>query len=138
MTKPIIYTDHHSTTGNFVVHFQPSFLPSLKQLLQTVGRSAQDISSVVLIKSVADREVYIKSKAVLKVMEQLNVPLRVASVIGTPIPPFIRDRMYDVVANNRYSLLGKRDICRVAGIATQPESNQYYCLCLCFEVLMFL
>ena len=86
-----------------------------------MGREANDISSVVLIKSVADREVYIKSKAVLKVMEQLNAPLRVASVFGTPIPPFIRDRMYDMVADNRYSLLGKRDVCRVAGIQTKPN-----------------
>jgi predicted DCC family thiol-disulfide oxidoreductase YuxK len=39
----------------------------------------------------------------------------VAPVLAGPgylMPEFIRDQLYDLVANNRYSLMGKRDTCR--------------------------
>jgi predicted DCC family thiol-disulfide oxidoreductase YuxK len=29
------------------------------------------------------------------------------------LPPFLRDGVYDMVANNRYNLLGKSDECRL-------------------------
>jgi len=29
------------------------------------------------------------------------------------VPPFLRDGVYDMVANNRYNLLGKSDECRL-------------------------
>ncbi len=33
---------------------------------------------------------------------------------GMPVPLFVRDLLYDQVANNRYSILGKRDVCRLS------------------------
>jgi hypothetical protein len=39
----------------------------------------------------------------------------VAPVLAGPgylMPELIRDQLYDLVANNRYSLMGKRDTCR--------------------------
>jgi predicted DCC family thiol-disulfide oxidoreductase YuxK len=32
---------------------------------------------------------------------------------ATLLPPFLRDGVYDMVANNRYNLLGKSDECRL-------------------------
>lgn len=88
--------------------------PTGRELLSSIGKSSDDISTVVLIKSLDNQEAYFKSNAVLKVVEQLNLPLRVASAVGSVIPRFVRDGMYDGVASNRYNFLGKRDVCRCA------------------------
>ena len=88
--------------------------PKGKELLQEIGKSADDISTVVLIKSLGKREAYYKSDAVLKVVEQMGLPLYAASAVGATIPLFIRNGLYNEVAANRYSFLGKRDICRCA------------------------
>jgi predicted DCC family thiol-disulfide oxidoreductase YuxK len=48
------------------------------------------------------REAYYKSDAVLKVLEQLGLPLYAASAVGSTLPLFIRNGMYNEVAANRY------------------------------------
>jgi predicted DCC family thiol-disulfide oxidoreductase YuxK len=88
--------------------------PKGKELLQEIGKNADDISTVVLIKSLGKKEAYYKSDAVLKVVEQLGIPLYAASIVGSTIPLFIRNGMYNEVAANRYNFLGKREICRCA------------------------
>ena len=88
--------------------------PKGKELLLEIGKSADDISTVVLIKSLGKREAYYKSDAVLKVVEQMGLPLYAASAVGATIPLFIRNGLYNEVAANRYSFLGKREICRCA------------------------
>lgn len=77
--------------------------PKGKELLQEIGKDANDISTVVLIKSLGKREAYYKSDAVLKVIEQLGLPLYAASAIGSTLPLFIRNGMYNEVAANRYN-----------------------------------
>ena len=88
--------------------------PKGKELLQEIGKDADDISTVVLIKSIGKREAYYKSDAVLKVVEQLGLPLFVASAVGSTIPLPIRNGLYNEVAKNRYNFLGKREACRCA------------------------
>ena len=88
--------------------------PKGKELLQEIGKNADDISTVVLIKSLGKREAYYKSDAVLKVVEQLGLPLYAASAVGSTIPLFIRNGLYNEVAANRYNFLGKREQCRCA------------------------
>ena len=88
--------------------------PKGKELLQEIGKDADDISTVVLIKSLGKKEAYYKSDAVLKVVEQLGLPQSVASAVGTKIPLFIRNGLYNEVAANRYNFLGKREVCRCA------------------------
>ena len=83
-----------------------------RALMAAVGRDPDDMSTIVLIKSLATQETYIKSKAVLKVVEQLTWPFRVLSAVGSVVPNAVRDKMYDAVAANRYKMLGKRDQCR--------------------------
>lgn len=86
-----------------------------KELLKQIGKEENDISTVVLIKSLSKPtpEVYIKSDAVLNVVYQLGVaPNIVAHVAATILPLFVRDSLYDIVAANRYNFLGKREECR--------------------------
>ena len=84
-------------------------------MLQANGRKADDISSIVFV---TKDGAYIKSDAILKMTEALTplslLPLKPIAVVSRfIIPKFLRDVMYDGVANNRYSIMGKRDVCRL-------------------------
>mmetsp|Transcript_29170 Transcript_29170/g.48216 ORF Transcript_29170/g.48216 Transcript_29170/m.48216 type:complete len:188 (-) Transcript_29170:220-783(-) len=82
-----------------------------KDLLVSIGKEADDISSVILVKTTG--ESYDKSRCVLKVVEELGPLAKVVSSTALNIVPNeIRDAVYDTVAENRYNLMGKRDECR--------------------------
>lgn len=85
-----------------------------RALLQKSGRSADDITSIVLI---TEEGAFIKSDAILKISEAVSppwLPLGPAAVVGrVVVPKLIRDLFYDQVADNRYQLMGKRNSCRI-------------------------
>ena len=85
-----------------------------RALLQANGKRADDISSIVLV---TKDGAFVKSDAVLKITEELTplslLPLKPAAVVGRVlVPKFLRDIIYDGVADNRYQLMGKRNECR--------------------------
>jgi len=85
-----------------------------KALLQANGRASDDISSIVLV---TQDGAFIKSDAILKITEALTplkfLPMKPAARLGQwVVPRFLRDLIYDGVADNRYNLLGKQDQCR--------------------------
>ncbi|MDA0196458.1 MAG: thiol-disulfide oxidoreductase DCC family protein [Bacteroidetes bacterium] len=57
-------------------------------------------------------EIYTKSTAVLKIARNMSGiwPILYGFMI---VPKFLRDAIYNLIANNRYSWFGKRDQCRV-------------------------
>ena len=86
-----------------------------RALLEANGRSANDISSIVLV---TRDGAFTKSDAVLKITEELTplsmLPLKPAAVLGRyVVPKFLRDIIYDNVADNRYAIMGKRNECRL-------------------------
>jgi predicted DCC family thiol-disulfide oxidoreductase YuxK len=86
-----------------------------RALLKAHGRNADDISTIVLVTSDG---AFIKSDAVLKITEELTpfslLPLKPAAALGRMfVPKMLRDIIYDGVADNRYSVMGKRDECRL-------------------------
>jgi predicted DCC family thiol-disulfide oxidoreductase YuxK len=83
-----------------------------QQLLTSIGKEQDDLSSVVLI--AADGQTYYtKSACVLQVVQQLGPVAQIASTVLTRmVPESIRDTIYDTVAENRYSILGERTTCR--------------------------
>ena len=84
-----------------------------KQLLTRIGKDQDDISTVVLIKSLTPLEVYFKSDAVLQVVDELGLTGSLFANVATRLLPLsLRDTVYDSVATNRYNLLGKRKECR--------------------------
>lgn len=93
--------------------------PAGRRLLQRAGRRPDDISSIILI----DRNgAYIRSEAVLRIVGGLGSdspaagPLfAVLSAAGLLFPSGFRDGVYDLVADNRYTLMGKRpgESCRM-------------------------
>ena len=84
-----------------------------KQLLMKMGKEQDDISTVVLLKSLKPLDVYYKSDAVLQVVDQLGMTGSLFATVATKaLPLSLRDTVYDTVAANRYNLLGKRRECR--------------------------
>jgi predicted DCC family thiol-disulfide oxidoreductase YuxK len=86
-----------------------------QELLVSIGKQADDISSVVLVKKAGNNgaESYDKSQCVLKVVQELGPVAALASQAALAlVPASLRDGIYDTVASNRYRLMGKRDECR--------------------------
>ncbi|CAN0905141.1 DCC family protein At1g52590, chloroplastic [Linum grandiflorum] len=81
-----------------------------RRLLRRSGRAPDDISSVVLVEK--DRS-YTKSEAVLKIMEYIDLPFPQLALFLQFVPLFLRDFVYDNVANNRYNIFGRSESCEV-------------------------
>ncbi len=78
-------------------------------LLETQGVSGKELSSVMLWKGGV---LHKKSKAALEIARKLSGlwPLLYVFII---VPRFLRDLVYDFIANNRYKWFGKTDQCRL-------------------------
>jgi len=74
------------------------------------GKKPDDISSIVLV---TDRTSYFKSDAVLRIAAKLdgNPMLPFFGTVGPVVPSFLRNFIYDYVADNRYKF-GESDSCR--------------------------
>ncbi|KFK35781.1 hypothetical protein AALP_AA4G035400 [Arabis alpina] len=81
-----------------------------KKLLMRSGRDPDDISSVVLVEK--DRS-YIKSEAVLKIMKYIDLPFPQLALFLQFAPLFVREFLYENVANNRYAVFGRSDSCEI-------------------------
>lgn len=69
----------------------------------------RDLTSVVLLKN---GRTFKKSEAVLEVLGDLGGIWKI-SALGKILPPFVADKAYDLVAQNRYRLFGKKETCRL-------------------------
>lgn len=89
-----------------------------KELLKCIGKDEDDISSVLLIEkssssSSSSLDFYEKSDCVLQVINSLGLPAQIVTTTTKNLLPLeFRDTIYDMVAENRYNFLGKRDTCR--------------------------
>ncbi|KVH93029.1 putative thiol-disulfide oxidoreductase DCC [Cynara cardunculus var. scolymus] len=81
-----------------------------KNLLRRSGRAPDDISSVVLVEK---NRSYIKSEAVLKIMEYIDLPFPQLAFFLQFVPLFIRDIMYENLADNRYAVFGRSESCEI-------------------------
>ncbi len=68
-----------------------------------------ETDSIILI---GNHKSYTKSTAILRIARHLSggYPLLYGFMA---LPKFIRDRMYDIIADNRYKWFGKRDSCMI-------------------------
>ena len=75
------------------------------ELLRQCGRDASDLSTFVVIDS---EGFHTQSNAALRVAATLEKPaLNALASAASPLPLGLRDGVYRLVANNRYSILGK-------------------------------
>ena len=82
-----------------------------RAMLRDCGRNADDISSIVFV--VSPTRAYVKSEAVLRIAEYMKPPLPTLGGFGMLFPTPLGDFVYDLVADNRYNILGMRDECRL-------------------------
>ncbi|TKY48084.1 DCC family protein [Spatholobus suberectus] len=95
---------------NKTIRYEPLQSEAGKMLLRRSGRAPDDISSVVLVEK---NRSYIKSEAVLKIMEYIDLPFPQLAFLLQFVPLFIRDFVYDNVANNRYLIFGRSESCEI-------------------------
>ncbi|MCT9098410.1 thiol-disulfide oxidoreductase DCC family protein [Haloarchaeobius sp. HME9146] len=91
------------------VQFAPLQSDAGARLQERAGLPPDQLETVVLVEG---DEYYTKSAAVIRVAEHLGGVYRVAAV-GKLVPRFVRDRLYDFVADHRYGWFGKKDQCMV-------------------------
>lgn len=65
------------------------------------------LNSLVYLKG---NKVYTRSDAVLKVAAQLSYPIKLLAIFII-VPKCMRDFLYRLVANNRYKIFSKSDVC---------------------------
>ena len=82
-----------------------------QQLLSTHGLQQSDFNSFVLIE---DDKAFTKSEAALMVAKKLKGPVKLLGGFIF-VPTFIRDRIYNLIARNRYKWFGKKDSCMLPG-----------------------
>ncbi len=78
--------------------------------LKNFGLEPKKMESVVLVHH---DEVYLKSRAVLKIVELLPFGFHKVLLIGRILPLKWTDKMYDGVAYIRYRIFGKKATCTV-------------------------
>jgi predicted DCC family thiol-disulfide oxidoreductase YuxK len=121
LDQPILLFDGVCNLCNgfvrFVVQFDAAgtflFAPLQSDVGQVLserhGLQTEDFDSVVLVE---DGEVYTKSRAVFRVCRDLDGPWPLLSAFAV-VPTRVTDRVYDLVADNRYRVFGKKDACPV-------------------------
>jgi len=86
-----------------------------RSLMTACGRDPDDLSSMLVVE--ADKRLSLKSDAAIRIAEVaaphplLGGALEKAAKML--LPQGVRDNAYDQVAENRYSIMGKRDECRL-------------------------
>lgn len=83
--------------------------PAGRRLLATHGLDPDDPASFLLLDG---QGAHTDTDAIARVLSGLGGGWRVAA-LGRLLPRAMRDRLYRVVARNRYRLSGRRDACRM-------------------------
>ena len=78
----------------------------------------KELSTVVVL---IDGKTYTKSQGVLKALSELGGMWKLTA-IGKILPTSFRDMIYNLVAQNRYQMFGKKDSCRLPS----PEERQRF------------
>ena len=117
--RPVIIFDGHcvlcSRSAQFVLRHDGDGVYRLMAAQTPLGRALYvhygldplDYESMILI---ADGVAWLKSEAVIRIAEGLGLPWSLAG-IARVVPRAWRDRLYGVLARNRFRVFGRRDTC---------------------------
>lgn len=107
--------------GKRALRFAALQSPAGRRLLARSGRDPADISSVVLV--TADGKAFRESEAIVQIGKVLGVLPAPLAALALALPPPGRDAAYRAVADNRYSIFGKRDVCRLTQGGVGPGGD---------------
>ena len=105
----------HDRHGRFRVAAAQS--PLGAALYRHYGLNADTYETNLLIR---DGRPWLKSEAVLRIAEALGFPWSLAAAARV-LPLRLRDRLYDMLARNRFRLLGRREVCLLG----QPGDDRF-------------
>jgi predicted DCC family thiol-disulfide oxidoreductase YuxK len=97
----------HDPAGRF--RFAPLQSETARELLETVGFEDYDFGTFVLV---TGDQYYTKSDAALRVARELEQPWSWLWLFRV-VPRWLRDWVYDLVAEYRYAVFGKKNQCLV-------------------------
>ncbi|HON17963.1 MAG TPA: DCC1-like thiol-disulfide oxidoreductase family protein [Salinivirgaceae bacterium] len=118
--KPILFYDSHCNLCHAVVNFIKKRCPTDRlsivaldsqmatEILSAFSGDAKKIDSVVVLKN---SRLYLKSSAMVEVLKLMPMPWKILVVTGI-VPRFVRDRIYDFIAENRYRWFGVCEKCQ--------------------------
>lgn len=103
--------------ANFIIDRDPAGIFRFASLQSSIGQKAcqkfgfdpAEMNSLILIE---DGTPYRRSTAALQIARRLSFPWNLCWV-GIVIPRFLRDGLYDIIAQRRYRWFGKTDTCRL-------------------------
>jgi len=91
------------------IHFVSLQSELSQKFLTQNNRDIQDFNTMIYL---SEGIIYERSSAILRIIKELDFPYRLFYV-SVLIPPFIRDAIYNVIAQKRYDLFGKKDSCMI-------------------------
>ena len=71
---------------------------------------------------IACKKVFEKSHAVFIILKSLDGVYPILGKIGLLLPRYISDFFYDIIAKNRYKIMGKQETCRIPN----KEEEEYF------------
>ncbi len=92
-----------------------------KNFLVDMGENTQNMESICFWHK---GRLLKKSRAVLAIAKHLGWFWMTLSFLAYLVPIFLADRLYDLVAKNRYKWFGKREFCR---LASEEEQKLFVC-----------
>lgn len=95
----------HDTAGQF--SFTPAQSPLGASLLRHFGINTSRLDTVVLVRG---ERAFIRSAAAIEIASILDTPWNLLAVFKA-VPEPLRDMLYDLIAQNRYQLFGKKEEC---------------------------
>jgi len=109
---------------DFLIKRNKQNLFKFASLQGSTAKSYLDESTLNELKTVVvyyDGKILKKSDAILIIFKKLG-PFWCLLYLFKPIPRFLRDLIYDFIAQNRYRLFGKKDTCR---LPTEQEKSYF-------------
>jgi predicted DCC family thiol-disulfide oxidoreductase YuxK len=97
----------HDTAGHFF--FTPAQSPLGASLLRRFGINTSRLDTVVLVRG---ERAFTRSAAAIEIASGLDMPWNLLAVFQA-VPEPLRDMVYDLIAQNRYQLFGKKEQCMV-------------------------
>lgn len=88
-----------------------------QSILEAVDAPGDTLDSVVLVE---DGDCYTASSAAIRILRRFGGPYRLSTAFLL-VPPFVRDRVYRFVADNRYAWFGKKEHCMMPSPETRAK-----------------
>ncbi|MDP2089604.1 MAG: DCC1-like thiol-disulfide oxidoreductase family protein [Flavobacteriaceae bacterium] len=92
--------------------FSPLTSAFSKDFLSERAIDLQQLNTIIFYEN---EQLFTKSDAILRIFKNLNFPFKQLYYLKY-IPKTIRDFLYDIIADNRYSWFGKKTICMIPSV----------------------